>query len=91
LSLKAHIYQSFEVTIYIAPRYFGADIDAKSNDDWTALMVAAMGGYIENVQILLDYKADINARNNEDQTALSFSKQNKHTDIVTLLEKYGAE
>ena len=48
----------------------GADINAKNNDGWTAVMWAARNGHSECVKVLHQLGADINAKNNNGWTAV---------------------
>jgi len=43
----------------------GADINAKANDGYTALIEASANGRIEVVRELINRGADINAKNND--------------------------
>ena len=47
----------------------GADANAKNNEGWHALQLAAKQGNLEIVKLLLDKGADINASNNLGGTA----------------------
>ena len=52
----------------------GVDIDAKNNDEWTALMIASRRSNdtssLDTVKLLLDRGADINSKDNDGWTAL---------------------
>ena len=48
----------------------GADVNAKDNDGFTALMMAAVYGHIDIVHALLTKAADVNATDNDGSTAL---------------------
>ncbi len=55
----------------------GADVNAKTADDYTALMSAAFYGNADIVEFLLDSGADVNARHKSGLTALmEAAKQN---------------
>ena len=69
----------------------GADVNAKDNNGWTALIQASMRGHIEIVRILLDAGADVNAKNIHGNTALQLASNKGHTDIVKLLKTYKIE
>ena len=70
----------------------GAEVNAKDNNGWTALMVAAGQGYIiKNVQVLLANGAEVNAKNNGGVTALMVATGKGHTEAVQVLLANGAE
>ena len=48
----------------------GADVNAKGNDGFTALMVGSLQGRTEIVKILLEKGADVNEKGNDGFTAL---------------------
>ena len=48
----------------------GADVNARDEDDQTALHEAAHKGHIDVVRFLVENGADVNARNKYDQTPL---------------------
>lgn len=48
----------------------GADVNARDEQDMTALMWASERGHTEMVKLLLENGADVNANNNDGQTAL---------------------
>ena len=60
-------------------------------DNRNALMVAAMKGNDEVVQMLLEYRASPNLTDMHGTTALMEAVKNGHEKTVTLLQKYGAE
>ena len=70
----------------------GANVNAKDNEGWTALIWAAIRGHIEVVEVLLKHGADVNAKNNNGRTALFWARFFPFTDqkIANLLRKYGA-
>ena len=39
----------------------GADVDAKTVNNWTPLLVATYNGHLNVVETLINYKADLNA------------------------------
>jgi hypothetical protein len=65
----------------------GADVNAKDNDGWTALMYAAFSGYTETAEVLIDNGADVNAKDNDGLTALMIAEGNDQTEIVNLLRE----
>ncbi|KAJ5216905.1 hypothetical protein N7468_009913 [Penicillium chermesinum] len=52
----------------------GADIDATGNNGRTALMEAALFGWIDNVKVLLEHGADKNIRDGESRRAIEFAR-----------------
>lgn len=68
----------------------GAKVNAKNKEGKTALMMAVDAGYLENVKALLTAGADVNQRNEDDETALSLARDNEQSEIIQLLEAYGA-
>lgn len=59
-----------------------AYIDAESPNKTTPLMMAARGGYIYTVKLLLDQGADATLKNELGMTAIDFARKGEHTDIV---------
>lgn len=53
--------------------------------EFTALMVAALHGHNDNVQLLLNYKADVNWRNSNGYSALTIAIEKKEEEMVQLL------
>ena len=69
----------------------GADVNAKDNDGFTALMWAAFYDRTETVQALLAKGADVNAKENHGATALMGAKRKGHKEIVRILKQSGAK
>jgi len=79
----------------------GADVNAKSEHETTALMWAAYDGYIDIVKLLLNAGADINAKNDYGSTVLMWAvladaadaaaDADAYIDIIKLLIKAGAD
>lgn len=65
----------------------GADVNAKSNEGWTALIIAANSGCIEAIKLLLEAGADANAKDCWGDTALSRALEAGYMDIVQLLQQ----
>ena len=64
----------------------GMDPNAAGKDGKTALMVAARGGYMEIVKLLLDKGADVNAKDKKfEATSLIWAAVGGHSDVVELL------
>ncbi|MBQ6112959.1 MAG: ankyrin repeat domain-containing protein [Synergistaceae bacterium] len=70
---------------------FGADVNAKDNKGWTALMEAAYEGHAEVVKILLDAGADANAKDKYGNPALIKAVRKGHAEVVKILLDAGAE
>jgi ankyrin repeat protein len=51
------------------------DINAKDNDDITALWIVATNGNTEIVKLFLEKGADVNVKNKNGETALSAAKK----------------
>ena len=69
----------------------GADVHAKRDDGWTALLMASQNGHPEIAEALLAKGADVNAKTNGGHTALIQAAQNGHTDIAETLLAKGAD
>jgi ankyrin repeat protein len=71
----------------------GADINYISNNEYTALIIAACFGYTDIVQLLLSKRGiNIHIYNDKNRkTALMYAAANGHTDIVQLLLNHGAQ
>ena len=48
----------------------GADVNAKNNEEWTALMIATTTGNTDIAKLLIDNKSDVNAKDGDGNTAL---------------------
>jgi uncharacterized protein len=59
-------------------------------DGVTPLMVAAEGGFVQLVQVLLDAGADVSAVDDEDSTALQYAVREGHLTLVQVLVQHGA-
>lgn len=67
------------------------DIDAKTNDDSTALIIAAARGHKEVCEFLIDHKAKINHQDRLGQTALLGAVDIGDEHVVRLLLRSGAD
>ena len=67
----------------------GANVNAKNDGGWTALMWASDKGHFEIVKYLVK-GADINAKQNNGFTALMLASQSGHFEIVKFLVENGA-
>jgi uncharacterized protein len=59
-----------------------AYIDAESPNKTTPMMMAARGGHILTIKLLLDEGADATLKNDLGMSAIDFAEQNEFTDIV---------
>jgi ankyrin repeat protein len=60
----------------------GADINAKDEGGWTALMVASFAGEAETVKFLLDEGADVNVKDEYDYTPLILAVIERQAEII---------
>ena len=60
-------------------------------DGVTALHVAAQGGHLETVQLLLEHGADVNVKDEEERTALALAIKGNHGEVAIALVKAGAD
>jgi excisionase family DNA binding protein len=68
----------------------GSDVNARSAEEWTPLMLATIKGHAEMIEALLKNGADSNARNRKGWTALMFAISMSDADTVRLLLAGGA-
>lgn len=68
----------------------GADIDGKTNSDWTPLYFASWNGHLEVVKYLKSVRADINAKDNNGWTPLKIASSEGHLEVVNYLKSVGA-
>ena len=64
----------------------GADVNTKTSDDNTVLMLAAYYGLFDLVKFLVQNGADINAVDANNDTALSIAQRKGFTEIANFLE-----
>lgn len=69
----------------------GANVNAKDNTGWSALMWAALKGHTETAKVLLQNGADVNARDKYRLSALMMAVNNGHIKTANLLRSYGAK
>ena len=67
----------------------GAEIDARTNEGTSALMVASSGGYTKIVELLVNAGANAKIKNNMGYTAEMYAKEKGYTNIVQMLNKVG--
>jgi len=63
----------------------GADVNARDEDGWTALIKASYNGYEGIAELLIEYGADVNAQNKYGDTALIYACWNGHKEVAELL------
>jgi uncharacterized protein len=68
-----------------------ADVNSKDSDGPTPLIFAAMNGYTEIVEILLENDADMDAEDKDGRTALQWAVFEGRGDIKRLLVTNGAQ
>jgi uncharacterized protein len=69
----------------------GADVNAKDERGWTALLWAVSRGQIDVVKLLLDKGADVNANGEHGWTPLMEAANRGHLEAVKLLLTKGAD
>ena len=67
-----------------------ADVNAKTAEGYTALIVASEKGNQGVVRVLIAAKADVNAKTGDGTTALMMASQQGHQEVMQLLKKAGA-
>ena len=68
----------------------GANIEAKGENGWTALMYATQSGRTETVEWLIEREANIEAKDDDGYTALMIAAKLGNVEKVALLLKHGA-
>jgi ankyrin repeat protein len=68
----------------------GANVDTRSHNDSTPLILAPLNGTVDLVLLLLDRGADINAQAKDGRTALMIAAANGNIEVVSLLLEKGA-
>ena len=70
----------------------GADVNAKHEDGFTPLLLAARGGQAEMVRVLIEAGADVNAQieNGWTVTVVEMAEMSGHPEIVEILKQAGA-
>ncbi len=67
----------------------GADVNTKSEENRTPLMLAAQNGHAAVVKALLARGADVSAKANDNGTALSHAEKGNHPEVAKLLKAAG--
>ena len=66
-------------------------VDAKGQDDFTALHYSCRYGHVDIVRTLVKHKANVNARTDSGDTPLILAAKNKHDNVVHALSDYNCE
>jgi len=69
----------------------GADVNARDEEDWTPLYLAAWNGRLDFAHMLLDHGAAINAPTNSSETPLHRASRKGHVNVVRLFLEHGAD
>ena len=69
----------------------GADVNAVDDSKWTALHLAASGGYVDVAKVLIQNGADVNAVDDRKSTVLHFAALEGQVDVVKVLIQNGAD
>lgn len=69
----------------------GADVNARKENGWTALMIAAQKDHPEVIKALINSGADVNAREENGWTALMIAVQEDHPEVIKALIDGGAD
>ena len=69
----------------------GADVNARDDKGWTALMYVVDKGYVLLVEPLMQAKADLDVRAPDGATALFMAVAHGHSEVITKLMKAGAD
>ncbi|SPN99207.1 uncharacterized protein DNG_02244 [Cephalotrichum gorgonifer] len=69
----------------------GAEVDARDRDGSTALHLAATGGFVDVVEVLMDGNADVGARDTMGETARERAERYRREDVVEVLRGYRRE
>jgi hypothetical protein len=68
----------------------GTDVNAKDDDEWTSLEMAAWKGHKEIAELLIAAGADVNAKNWFERTPLHYAAENDRKEIAEQLIAKGA-
>jgi ankyrin repeat protein len=69
----------------------GANVHAKDEDSYTALMMASENGHTEIVEKLLEWGANVDEKNDNGNTALIYATVSTRPETVAMLLKWGAD
>ena len=68
----------------------GAEIDSKTKEGYTALMLACKTARTEIIKFLIDAGADLQARTNNGDSVMTVAKHAGYKDVIAILKKAGA-
>ena len=68
----------------------GADINARTNDDCTPLMIASKNGHVSAVTFLVEHRANMDLQDKEGNTALHYAVIGNATEVCNKLLTLGA-
>lgn len=71
--------------------HHGADVNAKDNNGWGALVCAIQDDNIEKIRVLVNAHADVNARDNKGWTPLMYAASEGNLEATKLLLASGAD
>jgi ankyrin repeat protein len=69
----------------------GADVNARSEDGRTALMLASSDAHLGAVKLLVEQGADVNAKSKDGQTALMRATSRGNEQVGNYLKQHGAK
>jgi ankyrin repeat protein len=84
------IYSGSLPVVQLLYRKGGLPINQQSVDGNSALFFACLWGQYEIVNYLLDLGADFTVANSRGETPLSIARKKGYSDIVLLLQQFGA-
>lgn len=77
--------EPYQKTMDILKRYVSVNINARTKNNETALMLASQRGDLNMVKILVQHYADATLKNNMGKTALTLAKENNHAEVTQFL------
>ena len=70
----------------------GADVNARKSDNgYTALMIAAERFEAQFTRVLIDAGAEVNVKNKFGETALALARKERNSAAITALQRAGAK